>query len=111
MTDEKSTEVGKEKWKDIADVKVGLKYGHVPGNNFHDVYAMLLQKGNRYRVDLVEQRGSCQGRDELHDEKVVSGYGDTIEDACEVAEERAQMADMEMEYVVQAIDKLRREAL
>lgn len=94
----------------LAKVSCGKPYGHVPGHQYHDVAVLVSQKGDVFRVQVVETWGSCQGYDEENGRNAVIGRGDRIADAIKNARTSAQLAGIDTPYLEQALTQAEDEA-
>ena len=101
----------KEGWKQIADANKGAKYGHMPGNQYHDVDVAIGQRGDKFRVVVVETWGSAQGYDEEHDRNKVVVIDTDLDTAVWIASTCAQQAGIKQEYLVQALSNAHSEAV
>jgi hypothetical protein len=89
----------------------GKKYGHVPGHQYHDVDVTIDRSAaGRWTVEIIETWGSCQGRDEEHGRKTVMACGRSLEEAVEKVTARAEGADINRSYLVQALSCAEAEA-
>ena len=85
---------------------VGRKYGHFPGNDYHDVKVTVTRSAKgRWRVSVLETWGSCQGHDEEHGRKEAYASGDSLEGVGEKANVAARQAGINEQYLVQALSK------
>jgi hypothetical protein len=91
--------------EELADRSAGNEYGHVPGHQYHDVDVVISTRGGKYRVQVVESWGSCQGYNEEHGRREVIGRGDTIREAVADARDAAQQADISISYLTQALSR------
>lgn len=76
----------------IAEGCSGRNYGHVPGNNYHDVEVGVGRKGGQYRAVVVETWGSAQGYDEEHGRRKVVARGTDPRDVLAECVARAHRA-------------------
>jgi hypothetical protein len=89
----------------IADSSVGNEYGHVPGHQYHDVEVGIGQRGQTFRVVILETWGSAQGYDEEHGRNKVVARGTDWQDALREAVGRAQSVGIDAKYMVQAVSE------
>lgn len=99
-----------ESHEKLADVSVGVPYGHVPGHQYRDVDVVISRRDETIRCYVVESWGSAQGYDEEHGRREVSGRGVSIRDAAQDARKRAYRARIECEYLEQAVSLAEDEA-
>ena len=89
----------------------GTEYGHVPGHQYHDVDVTIVRtRKGKWTVEIFETWGSAQGYDEEHGRKKVIGRGDDLNDAVSDARTKAHEADIEREYMTQALSCAEAEA-
>lgn len=88
---------------ELASESAGKAYGHVPGQQYHDVDVVVSTRSDKFRVHICESWGSAQGYDEEHGRREAIGRGDSIREAIEDARERAARAGIETEYLEQAL--------
>ena len=94
----------------IASACEGKIYGHVPGHQYHDVYVTIFRRAGGYRCCVAETWGSCQGYDEEHGRREVSGRGESIHGAVEDARRLAENAGIDEEYLTTALSSAEDEA-
>src|ERR1039458_5385034 len=109
-----SRETGQKEHGTMKEINVessaGKKYGHVPGHQYHDVDVTIDRSAaGRWTVEIIETWGSCQGRDEEHGRKTVMACGRSLEEAVEKVTARAEGADINRSYLVQALSCARSE--
>ena len=90
---------------ELANVKVGKEYGHVPGHQYHDVAVVVSTRNGKFRCHVCESWGSSQGYDEEHGRSEVIGRGDSISQACAESKSRAIAAGIQPNFLVQAISQ------
>jgi len=112
QTDERTDERKKsERNRKLAEVSVGVPNGHVPGHRYHDVDCEVYAgagtavAGDGYRVRLTEKWGSAQGYDEEHGRRQVSARGTVLARVMDEASRSAEVAGMDMSWVVQAVSQ------
>lgn len=91
--------------EELATESAFKPYGHVPGHQYHDCDVVVSNKGDKFRVHVVESWGSCQGWDEEHGRREAIGRGDSIREAIADARTRAKDSGIECEYLEQALSK------
>ena len=92
-------------------VTTGKKYGHIPGNYYHDVEVSIERKPNgRWVVDVLEIWGSNQGDDKERGRKRVVGRDVILATAIERAERLAGEAKINQEYLAQSLSQAASEA-
>lgn len=96
---------------ELASKSAGVKFGHVPGHKYHDVDVVVSHaKNGAIRVHVVESWGSAQGYDEEHGRREVVGRGETVKAACREAQQRAESAGINAEFLSQALSMAEDEA-
>jgi hypothetical protein len=86
-------------------------YGHIPGHHYHDVDVWTQRKANgRWFVIVLETWGNCQGHDEEHGQRQICGRGNSLAAAEAQAEQLAKTADINREYLAQALSQAASEA-
>ena len=90
----------------------GKKYGHVAGHQYHDVDVKITRsKSGRWKVEIVETWGSCQGYcEEERGPRIVCAQGTALDEAVLQAGERAEAAGMDKSYLTQALSEAEAEA-
>jgi len=91
--------------------RVEKEYGHVPGNNYHDVEATITRSSvGRWAAKLLETWGSSQGFDEEHGRREVSALGNSLAEVVREAERKAEAAGINRSYAIQALSGAEQEA-
>ena len=91
------------KQQTIVEVESGMRTS--PGQQFHDVAVTIERRGAMWRIQIVEQSGSNQGRLEVHRRKEVVKRDSDWKIALRRAESAAREIGMEIEYLVQALSE------
>ena len=82
----------------------GNQYGHIPGSPYHDVDVSIKRgPSGRWRVEILETWGSCQGHDEERGRRKISASGDTRGYAVNEAQRRAEASGIDTSYLLQAL--------
>lgn len=95
----------KKEWNIIGEARQGKPYGHCAGHAYHDVSVTIGKRGAKFRVEVLEVWGSCQGYNRLNEDgrnRVVSIDAD-LESATRIANHRAKQAGIKPEYMIQAL--------
>lgn len=98
-------------WNTIAESCKGTPYGHVPGHQYHDVEVTIGQRGEKYRVEVLETWGSAQGFDQEHGRNKVVAIDGDLDSAVRIANSRAQTAGIREDYMIQALSSAHSDAL
>jgi hypothetical protein len=91
----------------LEETEVCVSKRNGPGSSFHDVKVTLKERRSCWSAKVTETWGSDQGRDQVHGQTEVVGFGPNHVDALGDAETRAEAADVNIKLLSQAISQAR----
>ena len=80
-----------------------VSHGHIPGHQYHDVAVVISSRGDKFRCHVVESWGNDQGYDQENGRKEIIGRGDSIREAVVEARNFGTEANIDSNYLAQAL--------